>query len=189
MQHADRASAPPQDSSSAGRLPWMKTGAPALGGGSVETLSEVPEAAQLENYHRYLRGRDAEQQDFDTSMAESRAREARSSVLAESPFYGEELQAKSKIGEEAIKAQLDVANRGQILKITSDAAAQMNKLHSDPRFMKLSMQERKRMEDQVWDQARLAISGLTKTNLYPHPDPYAFLNMAPGGTPPPPQEK
>jgi hypothetical protein len=136
---------------------------------------------------------EAESQQFLTDMAEAEAaqaaaeaKEARAGALAEEPFLAETIQARSQIGEANIEAASREAERSEIKAIVSEAAARANALRQDPRFLALPPERQKEIEDQIWDEARLALSALTETNLYPRPDPYAWMS---GLGAPPAEEK
>lgn len=163
-------------------------------GGSMWSESAVPEASQLENWNAYLEGREAQEQAFNTAMAQSRAGEAgaeaataRAGALAQEPFMAENIEAGGKLSAAQVKAASEISARDDLKKITSQAAEQINKLRLSPQYQGLPPAERQRLEDQIWDQARLTLSALTKTNLYPRPDPYAFLQG--GGAPAAPAEE
>lgn len=164
--------------------PTLSVGPPGAATGRPSwTESAVPEAAQIANWDAFVKGREAEQATFETGMAETRARGVEASMRAEHPFYAQELQAKGKLAEAAVKAETEGAQRAQIMNIVNGAAQQLNALREQPRYRALTPEQQREIEDQVWDQARLTLSALTRTNLYPRPDPYAALL---GLTPPAP---
>jgi hypothetical protein len=163
-------------------------------GGALWTRSSVPEATQIRSQNRLARGLEAESQQFLTDIAgaeaaeaKSAAEEARAGVLAEQPMLPETIAARAKIGEADIEAASREAERSEVKTIVAEAAAQIDRMQQDPRFMALSPAQQKELEDRIWEQARLALSALTRTNLYPRPDPYAFLGMM--GTPAAPAEE
>jgi len=187
MAHRDRTA----------RQPAMERGDPTLSVGPPGaatgrpswTESAVPEASQIANWDQYLKGREAEQATFETGMAETRARGVEATMRAERPFYAQELEAKGKLAAAAVKAESEGTARQQIMNIVSGAAEQLNSMRSQPAYRALPPAEQRALEDQIWDQARLTLSALTRTNLYPRPDPYsALLGLAPQA-PAPTEEK
>jgi hypothetical protein len=169
--------------------PTMRVGPPGATGRPSFTESAVPEASQVRNWNEFLMGREAEQQQYETGLAESRAREVESTMRAEEPFYTQELAAKGKLAEAAIKAESEGTARVNIMRIVEGAAQQLNAMRQQPRFMALPPEQQRQLEDQIWDQARLTLSALTRTNLYPRPDPYAALLGLTGAPAVPAEEK
>lgn len=169
---------------------------PAGHGGALWTMSSVPEAAQIASWNQAERALEAESQQFQTGMAESQAKEAqaqaqeaRAGILTEEPFLAETIAARAKLGEADIEAASREAERSEIKSIVAGAAQRINELHQDPRFMSLSPADQKEAEDRIWDEARLALSGLTATNLYPRPDPYSMFAGMMGVPAAPAEEK
>ena len=185
MKHRERTATPSgttAEAPGAGGAPYRPS--------PVETYSAVPLAAQLENWNTYVTGRDLQQQQVDTAMAQgqeaeqmARAGGRRAEILAEEPFYAEELAARAKTGEAKVKAGAETAERNDLKLIADQAAQQVNKLRMSPQYQLAPPEQRKQMEDQIWDQARLTLSALTRTNLYPRPDPYAILGSFGAGQP------
>ena len=160
-------------------------------GGAMWTRSSVPEADQIANWDEYLKGRDAEQQLFHAGLAEAGAKEAtaeaeaaRAEILTEEPFYGERLEAEGRLSKAQIEAKTEIAERMDIKKIVEQAAVRIDELRLSPMYQQLDQAERERLEDQIWDQARLALSAISETNLYPRPDPYGWMTGMGGPTKP-----
>jgi len=165
-------------------------------GGAMWTRSSVPEAAQVQSRNRMERGVEAESQQFLTDMAaaeaaeaESGARGARAEVLTGEPMLTETIAARSKIGVADIEAGSREAERSEIKVIVAQAAMKIKEMQQDPRYMALSPAQQKELEDRVWDEARLALSALTETNLYPRPDPYSMFAGMMGMPAAPAEEK
>jgi len=170
--------------------PTMSVGPPGAATGRPQwTESAVPEASQIANWDQFLKGREAEQATFETGLAETQARGVEATMRAQHPFGAEELRAKGQLAAAAVKAESEGTARQQIMNVVSGAAEHLNSLRSQPAYRALPPAEQRALEDQVWDQARLTLSALTRTNLYPRPDPYsALLGLAPQA-PAPTEEK
>ncbi len=143
---------------------------------------DIPEATQIESWDTFLKMQEAEQQTFRTGMAKSEAEEAqagaeqvRSEMLTEQPFRVEDTAASAKIGVAEIEAATEVAGRTEVKAIVAEAAEKINEMRQDARFRSMPPEEQKRLEDQIWEQARLTLSGLAETPLYPRVDPYAMF--------------